>query len=59
MKRVRNGFIKNLRYVCLIGVIAFGLITIVGSNGGDGKGGGGTTPGLYDEAIYGIDVYGD
>jgi hypothetical protein len=37
MKNLMNGFIKNLRYVCLIGVIAFGLISIVGSNGsGDG-----------------------
>jgi len=34
MKRTRIGFVKNLRYVCLMGVIALGLITIVGSNGG-------------------------
>lgn len=40
MKKARNEFIKNLRYLCLIGVIALGLITIVGSNGGgDGEGG--------------------
>jgi N-acetylneuraminic acid mutarotase len=34
--KTRNGFIKNLRYICLIGVIALGLITIVGSSGGGG-----------------------
>jgi len=32
MKNPGNMFIKNLRYMCLIGVIALGLITIVGSN---------------------------
>ena len=32
MKNPANMFIKNLRYMCLIGVIALGLITIVGSN---------------------------
>jgi len=40
MKKARNGFIKNLHYLCLIGVIALGLMTIVGSNGGDGGDGG-------------------
>lgn len=45
MKKARNGFIKNLHYLCLIGIIALGLITIVGSNGGGGAGdGGNTTP---------------
>lgn len=29
MKKARNGFVKNLRYICLMGVIAFGFITIV------------------------------
>jgi len=44
MKKVRNGFIKNLRYFCLLVVIVFGLIAIVGSNGGgDGDGGGGSS----------------
>ena len=43
MRRVKNRFIKNLRYLCLMGVFVFGLITIVSSNGGDG-GGGGETP---------------
>jgi len=33
MRKVRNGFIKNLHYLCLIGIIALGLMTIVGSNG--------------------------
>jgi len=42
MKKVRNGFIKNLRHLCLIGVIALGLMTIVGTggNGDDGDEGG-------------------
>lgn len=45
MKKARNGLMKNLRYICLIGVIALGLITIVGSNGGDeeDEANGGTT----------------
>lgn len=38
MRKVKNGFIKNLHYLCLIGVIAFGLMTIVGTGGGDGGG---------------------
>lgn len=41
MKRARNRFVKNLRYLCLVGVITLGLISIVGSNGGGGGGGGG------------------
>jgi len=44
MKKARDRFIKKLRYVCLIGVIALGLMTIVGSGvGGDGGGGDGQT----------------
>jgi len=35
MKKARNGFVNNLHYVCLIGVIAAGLITTVGSYAGD------------------------
>lgn len=41
MKKVRNGFIKNLRYICLISVIVFGLMTIVGTGGGNGGATGG------------------
>jgi hypothetical protein len=40
MKKGKNGFITNLRYLCLVGVITLGLITIVGSNGGGGGDGG-------------------
>ena len=40
MKKSRNGFIKNLRYLCLVGVIALGLMTIVATGGGGGGGGG-------------------
>lgn len=37
--KARYAFIKNLRYLCLVGVIALGMISIVGSNGGgDGDG---------------------
>lgn len=36
----RNGFIKNLQYLCLVSVIALGLLTIVGTGGGGGGGGG-------------------
>ena len=42
MEKERDRFIKNIRYLCLIGVIALGLMTIVGSSaGGGGSGGGG------------------
>lgn len=43
MKDLINRFIKNLRYLCLIGVIGLGLITIVSSNGGGDGGNGSTT----------------
>jgi len=36
MKKARDRFIKNLRYFCLIGVIALGLMTIIGTGGGGG-----------------------
>jgi hypothetical protein len=39
MKNPKNSFLKNLRYLCLVGVIALGLMTIVGSGGGGGGGG--------------------
>jgi len=42
--KAKNGFIKNLRYLCLISIIALGLITIVGCNGGNGDGTTTTTP---------------
>ena len=35
MKKPGTVFFKNLRYLCLVGVIALGLITIVGSSGGE------------------------
>ena len=34
MKKLKNGFVKNLHYICVIGVIAIGLLTIVGTGGG-------------------------
>jgi hypothetical protein len=43
MKTKRKSFINNLRFLCLVGIIALGLMTIVGSGGGGGGGGGGVT----------------
>ena len=48
MQKARNGFIKNLRYLCLIGIIVLGLMTIIGTTGdggnGDGDNGNGPNP---------------
>jgi len=41
MKKAGNGFVKNLHYLCLAGVIALGLMTIVATGGGGGGGGDG------------------
>jgi hypothetical protein len=38
MKRIKNGFVKNLHYLCLAGVIVLGFITIVATGGGGGSG---------------------
>jgi len=38
MEKVSSAFMNNLRYVCLIFVVTFGLITIIGSGGGGGGG---------------------
>ena len=38
MKKARNRFINNLPYLFLVGVIALGLMTIVGTGGGGGGG---------------------
>jgi hypothetical protein len=43
MKKAGTMFIKNLRYLCLVGVIALGLMTIVGTGGGGGGGGASTS----------------
>ncbi len=56
MKKVRDRFIKNLHYLCLVGVIALGLMTIVGSSDGGGGGGGGedlgTAPKINNVVLY-------
>jgi hypothetical protein len=44
MRKIRNEFVKNLHYLCLTGVIALGLMTIVATGGGGGGGGGGGAP---------------
>ena len=43
MKMARKGLIKYLAYLCLVGVIALGLMTIIGTGGG-GDGGSSTAP---------------
>jgi len=40
MKKAIMGLTKNLNYLCLVGVVALGLMTIVATGGGDGGGGG-------------------
>ena len=58
MKKLRNGFVKNLQYFCLIGVIALGLMTIVATGGGGGGGGSapppdlGTAPEITEVILY-------
>jgi len=47
MKKPRNGFIKNLRYVSLIGVIALGFITIIATGGG-----GNTDPNIEEDSYF-------
>ena len=37
MKRLRNEFFKHLHYLCLAGVIALGLMTIVATTGNDSE----------------------
>ena len=43
MMKAKNGLITNLRYLCLIGVITLGLMTVVATGGGGGGGGTSTT----------------
>jgi hypothetical protein len=38
MKKLRNLLMKNFQYLCIVSVIALGLMTIVGTGGGDGGG---------------------
>jgi len=55
MKKPRDGLIKSLHYVCLIGVIGMGLMTIVstGGNGdGDGKKDTATAPEILNAVLY-------
>jgi len=52
MKKARNGFIRTLRYFCLLGVIVLGLITIVGTGGGGGGKSTGTAPEIYSAKLY-------
>ena len=42
MKKAGNEFVKNLHYLCLAGVIALGLLTIIATGDGGGGGGGGS-----------------
>ncbi|MBW2078936.1 MAG: hypothetical protein JRI71_15585 [Deltaproteobacteria bacterium] len=43
MRKTGIRFMKNLHYLLLVGVLALGLITIVGSGGGGGGDGAATT----------------
>ena len=56
MKKARNGFIKNLHYLCLVGVIALGLMAIVGTGEDTGGDGGivssGTAPEIYNVELF-------
>jgi hypothetical protein len=47
MKKTGSMIIKNLRYFCLVGVVALGLMTIVGTGGGGGDGGGASSEITY------------
>ena len=38
MKKLRNLLMKNFHYLCIVSVIALGLMTIVGTGGGNGGG---------------------
>jgi hypothetical protein len=38
MKKKETGFFKTVRYICMVFVIALGLMTIVGTGGGGGGG---------------------
>jgi hypothetical protein len=49
----RNYFNKNIRYICLIGTIAFGFMTIIGTGGG---GGGGDVNGVSEPIKYVLTV---
>jgi hypothetical protein len=49
MKKAGTMFIKNLRYLYLVGVIAIGLMTIIGTGGGGGGSGGGDDSDSTDE----------
>jgi len=54
MKKVRNGFIKNLNYLCLISVVVLGLTTVIGTGGC--RNGGGDNGGEPLEQDWGFDV---
>jgi hypothetical protein len=51
MKRVKNGFVKNLHYLCLAGVIALGFVTIVATGGGGGGGSSSSSGGTGSVAV--------
>ena len=55
MKKKGTGFFKTVRYICMVFVIAFGLMTIIGTGGGGGDGGGvsssGTTPVTFEKTF--------
>jgi len=57
MKKLGNELIKNLYYLCVVGVIALGLMTIVGTGGGGGGDNGGGGDGDGGQSITGSVLY--
>jgi hypothetical protein len=41
VKKARHSVVKNLHYLCFVGIIALGLMTIIATGGGGGDGDGG------------------
>ena len=56
MKKVGTMFIKNLRYLCLVGVIALGLMTVVATGGGGGGDKNDEIPTTHNETLNALGV---
>jgi len=59
MKKKKNGLLRAFWYICMAGVFALGLMTIISTGGGGGDdvgSGGGGTPTLLDVYDYFIDT---
>ena len=58
MKKAGNGFVKNLHYFCLAGVIALGLMTIIATGAGDGGDKSTTEGSKWDSMVWDRDEWG-